>query len=55
MGHKIVLIIGDFTAQIGDASDKQAMRKVLTEKEIKEKFKINLEEEVMYVGGESNG
>ena len=36
MGHKIVLIIGDFTAQIGDASDKQAMRKVLTEKEIKE-------------------
>ncbi|MCX6719511.1 MAG: tyrosine--tRNA ligase, partial [Candidatus Staskawiczbacteria bacterium] len=24
MGHKIVLIIGDFTAQIGDASDKQA-------------------------------
>jgi tyrosyl-tRNA synthetase len=39
MGHKIVLIIGDFTAQIGDASDKQAMRKVLTEKEIKGNLK----------------
>ena len=34
LGHKVVLIIGDFTAQIGDASDKQAMRKPLTEKEI---------------------
>ena len=39
LGHKIVLIIGDFTAQIGDASDKQAMRKVLTEKEIKKNLK----------------
>lgn len=39
MGHKIVLIIGDFTAQIGDASDKNAMRRALTEKEIKENMK----------------
>lgn len=39
LGHKIVLIIGDFTATIGDASDKQAMRKPLTEKEIKENMK----------------
>lgn len=43
-GHKIVLIIGDFTAQIGDASDKQAMRKVLTEKEIKENLKNYLKQ-----------
>lgn len=35
LGHKVVLVIGDFTAQIGDASDKQAMRKPLSEKEIK--------------------
>lgn len=34
LGHQIILIIGDFTAQIGDASDKQAMRKPLSEKEI---------------------
>ncbi len=39
LGHKIILIIGDFTAQIGDASDKQAMRKPLTGKEIKENLK----------------
>ena len=39
LGHQIVLIIGDFTAQIGDASDKQAMRKPLSEKEIKENMK----------------
>ncbi|MCX6758990.1 MAG: tyrosine--tRNA ligase [Candidatus Nealsonbacteria bacterium] len=39
LGHQIVLIIGDFTAQIGDASDKQAMRKPLSENEIKENMK----------------
>ncbi len=39
LGHQIVLIIGDFTAQIGDASDKQAMRKCLTEQEIKKNLK----------------
>lgn len=39
IGHQIVLIIGDFTAQIGDASDKQAMRKPLSEKEIKQNMK----------------
>lgn len=36
LGHKVVLIIGDFTAQIGDASDKQAMRRSLSGREIKE-------------------
>lgn len=39
LGHQVVLIIGDFTAQIGDASDKQAMRKPLSEKEIVENMK----------------
>lgn len=39
LGHQIVLIIGDFTAQIGDASDKQAMRRPLSEKEVKENIK----------------
>lgn len=35
LGHKIVLIIGDFTAQIGDPSDKLSKRPFLTEEEIK--------------------
>lgn len=39
LGHKIILIIGDFTAQIGDASDKTSMRKPLSVKEIKENLK----------------
>jgi tyrosyl-tRNA synthetase len=44
LGHQIVLIIGDFTAQIGDASDKDAMRKTLTEKEVKENMKNYLKQ-----------
>jgi len=39
LGHQVVLIIGDYTAQIGDASDKQAMRKCLTKKEIAQNMK----------------
>lgn len=39
IGHQIVLIIGDFTAQIGDPSDKTAMRKPLSRKEVEENMK----------------
>lgn len=39
LGHQVVLIIGSFTAQIGDASDKLAMRKPLTIEEVKENMK----------------
>lgn len=35
LGHKIVLIIGDFTAKIGDPSDKLEKRPMLTDNEIK--------------------
>lgn len=35
LGHKIILIIGDFTAQIGDASDKDSLRTPKTKQEIK--------------------
>lgn len=34
-GHRVVLIIGDFTARIGDPSGRSEMRKVLSESEIK--------------------
>jgi tyrosyl-tRNA synthetase len=36
LGHKIVLIIGDFTAQIGDPSDKLEKRPFLTQKTVRE-------------------
>ncbi len=39
MGHQIVLIIGDFTAQIGDASDKSDKRPMLTRAQIDENLK----------------
>lgn len=45
LGHTIVLIIGDFTAQIGDASDKTAERQVLSFEEVQhnmERYKEQL-------------
>ena len=34
LGHKVVFIVGDFTARIGDPSDKLEKRPMLTEKDI---------------------
>lgn len=34
LGHEAVLLIGDFTAMIGDPTDKSATRKKLTKKEV---------------------
>lgn len=39
LGHKIILLIGDFTGRIGDPTDKTATRKQLSTKEIKENLK----------------
>jgi tyrosyl-tRNA synthetase len=39
LGHKIILIIGDFTGIIGDTSDKDSERPVLAEKQIKQNMK----------------
>lgn len=39
LGHKIVLIVGDFTAQIGDASDKTSERPMLTYEDVKKNMK----------------
>lgn len=43
-GHKAVLIIGDFTAQIGDPSGRNKERPPLTEKEVKENMRGYLAE-----------
>lgn len=34
LGHEIIVLIGDFTATIGDPTDKKATRKTLTKKEV---------------------
>jgi len=39
LGHKIVLIIGDFTAEVGDPSDKLQKRPFLTAQEIKKNLR----------------
>lgn len=39
LGHRIILLIGDFTGRIGDPTDKSATRKQLSAKEIKENLK----------------
>lgn len=38
-GHKIILLMGDFTAMIGDPTDKEATRKQLTHKEVMSNLK----------------
>ncbi|MFM2357755.1 MAG: tyrosyl-tRNA synthetase, tyrosyl-tRNA synthetase [Candidatus Parcubacteria bacterium] len=39
LGHKIVFIVGDFTARIGDPSDKLEKRPMLTEQDIQKNLK----------------
>jgi len=39
LGHEVILLIGDFTAKIGDPTGKDITRKILTDKEIRENFK----------------
>ncbi|MBI5134927.1 tyrosine--tRNA ligase [Candidatus Uhrbacteria bacterium] len=39
LGHQLVILIGDYTAQIGDPSDKLSKRPFLTKKQIEENLK----------------
>jgi tyrosyl-tRNA synthetase len=39
LGHKIIVLIGDFTAMIGDPSDKNSARQRLSEKQVQENLK----------------
>lgn len=39
LGHKVIFLIGDFTARVGDPTGKDSVRKSLSEKEIKENMK----------------
>ena len=48
LGHQIVIIIGDFTAQIGDASDKTEKRPMLSREKVNENFK-NYKEQIAKV------
>lgn len=39
LGHKIIVLVGDFTAMIGDPSDKTSMRVQLTKEEVLDNLK----------------
>lgn len=39
LGHKIILLIGDFTGMIGDPTDKESTRQPLTEEQVAENAK----------------
>lgn len=39
LGHRIIVVVGDFTARIGDPTGKDAARKPLTEDEVKANMK----------------
>lgn len=44
LGHKVVLIVGNFTALVGDPSDKTGKRPMLTKQQVKENLKGYLEQ-----------
>lgn len=44
LGHKIVFIIGDFTAVIGDTSDKESERPMLSPTEVRKNMKSYIEQ-----------
>ena len=39
LGHKVILLIGDFTARIGDPTDKDAARTALSKEEVEQNMK----------------
>ena len=44
LGHRVVFIVGDFTGQIGDTSDKESERPMLSEEEVKKNMKTYFEQ-----------
>lgn len=54
MGHRLVFLIGDFTARIGDPTDKSAARVMLTEEEVNRNAKNFLEQIKKYIDFDSS-
>lgn len=44
MGHRVIMLVGDFTAMIGDPTDKKATRKQLTREEVLQNCKLYKEQ-----------
>ena len=50
LGHKVIFLIGDFTARIGDPTDKDVARKQLTRAEVKRNVKTWLKQVSPIIG-----
>ena len=44
LGHQVYFVIGDFTARIGDPSDKTSTRQKLTKEQVEEKLQKYVEQ-----------
>ena len=44
LGHHVIFLIGDFTARIGDPSDKTSVRQMLTKEEVKKNMQLYVEQ-----------
>ena len=44
LGHHVIFLVGDFTARIGDPSDKTATRQMLTKEEVEQNMKDYVEQ-----------
>ncbi|OGN09917.1 MAG: tyrosine--tRNA ligase [Candidatus Yanofskybacteria bacterium RIFCSPHIGHO2_02_FULL_41_11] len=44
LGHEVIVLVGDFTAQIGDPTDSSVARKRLTEEQVRENVKSWIEQ-----------
>lgn len=44
LGHHVIFLVGDFTARIGDPSDKTATRQMLTKEEVEQNMKYYVEQ-----------
>lgn len=54
LGHQVILLIGDFTARIGDPSDKTATRRQLTHQEVLKNAKTYKEQAAKILDFKSN-
>ena len=44
LGHQVIFLIGDFTARIGDPTDKTSARVSLTKQQVEENMKVYVEQ-----------
>lgn len=49
MGHKVILLIGDFTGMIGDPTDKTSLRQKLTKKQVLDNAKLYKEQASLFL------